>query len=66
MISSFHIPSISCEHCRRRIENTLKSVDSVENYEFDLSKGIVVIKTELDPYIIISLIGDFGYDAALI
>lgn len=53
---------MSCEHCKKRVENALHTVAGVKHVEVNLEKGMVTVTGDATEQIIISTIDDAGYD----
>jgi len=62
----FHIEGMSCDNCRKRIENELNSIDQV-NARVSLKNKEAVIKlgTDVDEEILIQHIEKLGYKVIL-
>ena len=55
---------MSCSHCAKRVENSLKEVDGVLKVSVNLDKKEVIItsKFEIDTSLLRKKIEDLGYD----
>lgn len=58
------IKGMHCEHCKKRIEEALKSIDNIQKLKIDLKSGKTIIKYtgELDISIINNIITELGYE----
>lgn len=62
----FHVPDMSCDHCRMRIEKTLGGSDQVKTVRVDLDSKKVEVDSSLDTAKLIDLFDEAGYDAELL
>lgn len=63
MTYQFHSEEISCEHCRRRIEEALGGNPKVESCRVDLETKIIFVESSLSQEELINLIDEAGYPA---
>lgn len=57
------IEGMSCGHCSKRVEETLKSIKDVKavNVSLEEKKAEIILKNEIDNEIIKSAIEDIGF-----
>ena len=63
---SFNVPSISCSNCSNKIQNTLSSMNGVNNVTIDLKTQSVQVEynpDSIDPQEIKKEISSMGYEA---
>ena len=63
---TFSVPDMSCEHCRRRITETLEQTAGVTAVAVDLAAKRVTVTAEAETGILITAIENSGYHAELI
>ena len=65
IIKTIFIEGMSCGHCSKRVEDTLKSIDGVKSVSVYLEekKAEVVLKTDIDNEILKQTIEDIGFEA---
>lgn len=58
------IEGMSCGHCSKRVEETLKSINGVKSVlvSLDDKKAEVVLKTDVDNEILKTAIEDIGFE----
>lgn len=59
----FKVEDMSCQHCKMRIENSLKLLQNIKNFSVDLLKKEVVVEGSISPEEIKSVIIAAGYNA---
>ena len=55
------VPDMSCNHCRMRIEKSLKTVTGIERVDVDIEKKTVEILGNCDTKAAVKAIEDAGY-----
>ncbi|HOO73962.1 MAG TPA: heavy-metal-associated domain-containing protein [Tepiditoga sp.] len=58
----FTVNDMTCNHCKMRIENALKT-SGAQNIDIDLVSKKVVFDSELSKDALVSIIDDAGYTA---
>jgi len=60
------VEGMSCNHCVMAVKNSLRSVESVESVEVDLSSGTaeVLLNTDIDDDLLKKAVQDAGYMVA--
>lgn len=62
--TTFEVSGMMCEHCVKRVEDAIKSINGVEKVSVLLKdKKVIVVSKNVDPSIIISAIKKAGYSA---
>jgi copper chaperone len=62
---SYHVPDMSCGHCKQAVSQELLTVDGVESVDVDLETKLVVVQgTGLDDAQLRAAIEEAGYEAA--
>ena len=54
------IKGMMCEHCEKKVEDTLKSLN-IQNPKVSHEKNTAIVKTDLDDATIINAIKNVGY-----
>ena len=64
IIKTIFIEGMSCGHCSKRVEDTLKSIDGVKSVSVSLEekKAEVVLKKDISDKILKSSIEDIGFE----
>lgn len=63
---SLHVPKMSCSHCSKAIEHSVKSIDPTAELHFDMSAHSVEIVGILTEEAALKAIAEAGYDAEAI
>ncbi|HPC36345.1 MAG TPA: heavy metal-associated domain-containing protein [Candidatus Marinimicrobia bacterium] len=58
---TFKIPTMSCQHCKMRIEKALSQYVNPANITFDLTSKKVIVETDIPSAILIQAIESVGY-----
>lgn len=61
MIIKLRIPSISCMGCVKKIENLLKGIKGIENFNVELSTKTVTIEGDFEKTEICEKLKEIGY-----
>jgi copper chaperone len=62
---TYHVPGVSCEHCRTAITDEVDKVEGVESVHVDLEGKIVTVRGEsVSDETVRAAIGEAGYDIA--
>ena len=59
------LPTMSCEHCRKRIEHALQSLEGVESSSVNLENKTVDVQGTIEPDTLIETIKNLGYEVKL-
>lgn len=65
-LCTLHIEGMHCNRCVNKIERKLKEIDGIETVSVQLQEKLGTIYSNLDPFKLIQLIKDIGFDASLI
>ena len=60
----FHVPDMSCGHCRTTIEKAVAVADPAARVSFDQDARVVEIESARDAGTMRAALKDAGYDAA--
>jgi len=60
-IFKINVPDMTCQHCKMKIDNALRSVPEIQSVTIDLSAREVEVKSVLDRQLIIKRIKEEGY-----
>lgn len=60
------IEGMSCSHCKKRVEEAIRSVKGVTDVKVDLNSGIAEISGFASPKDLISAVIKAGYNAQII
>lgn len=55
------IKGMMCEHCKKKVEDTLSSIEGVKLIKVNLDKNTATISTDIDDNVIIGAIKNAGY-----
>lgn len=60
---TFKIDGMSCEHCAKRVEDSLKSIDNVNSVKVNLKKkeADVTYKDDININLVQNIIEEIGY-----
>ena len=62
---TYHVPDISCNHCKHAIESGVSRVQGVESVEVDVQARTVTVSGDsLDEAAIVGAIDEAGYEVA--
>lgn len=67
MQETFHVADISCDHCKRAIEESLQPVDGVQRADVSVASRSVTVEWQpdtVDRARIVAAIEDAGYTVA--
>ncbi len=59
----FHVPDMSCGHCKAAIDSSVKGADSSARLDSDMDNRIVEIESQLPVEKILEALKTAGYDA---
>ena len=62
---TYHVPEISCGHCKTAIEGEVAKVDGVSLVEVDIDTKLVRVDGEADDATIRAAIDEAGYEVAV-
>jgi copper chaperone len=64
-MSTFHVPDMSCRHCKAAIEKAVLAADAEAQLEFDLDAHKVKIASRLTDADLTALLAKEGYPATV-
>jgi copper chaperone CopZ len=62
--TSYHVPDISCDHCKTAITGTVTPVPGVEAVDVDIDAKRVTVTGDFDDSAVRAAIDEAGYDVA--
>lgn len=57
----YQVPDVSCNHCKKNLEEAFNALESVENVEVNLAKKILIIKGEISAKEVEKLVKERGF-----
>lgn len=65
-VDVFCVPNMHCEHCVKKIKNSLKPIKQIKKTAFDLENKLVVVtlKEQIDPNLLINAINEAGFEVS--
>jgi len=63
-MATYHIPDMSCGHCKATIETTIQALDPAARIDFDMAARRISVESTLDAVQIQAALGQTGYPAA--
>ncbi len=60
----FHVPDMTCNHCKMRIENTVSSLEDIDSVNINLDKKLVAVEGDASEKDIRQAIQDSGYSVS--
>ena len=61
---TFHIPDMSCGHCKATVEKTIHALDPTAQIEFDMVARRISIESTTDAARVQAALADVGYPAS--
>lgn len=62
-MSRFHIPDMSCGHCRAKVEKTVHALDPEARITFDMPAQRITLETRADTVAVQTALAGAGYPA---
>jgi copper chaperone len=62
-MTTFHIPDMSCGHCKATVEKTIRTLDPEAGVEFDMATRQVTLSSSADTTEVQAALGAVGYPA---
>lgn len=59
----FHIPDMSCGHCKAKVEKTIHALDPAARIEFDMVARRISVESNTDAARVQAALADVGYPA---
>jgi len=63
-MTTFHIPDMSCGHCKATVEKTIHALDPVARIEFDMAARRISLESSTDAAGVETALAEAGYPAA--
>lgn len=63
MYIKLKVPTMTCEHCKMRIEKALKKLESVQSIKVQLANKTVEVTGDFDISAVKSTLKDMGYES---
>lgn len=64
MARTYHVPGISCGHCKSSIEAALSDVDGVSSVDVDIESRDVRVEGDVDEETVTATLDEIGYEVA--
>ncbi|MGO4909860.1 MULTISPECIES: heavy-metal-associated domain-containing protein [Pseudorhodobacter] len=61
---TYHIPDMSCGHCKATVEKTIHGLDPVARIEFDMPARKVAVESNADAAIVTAALAKVGFPAS--
>ena len=62
-MTSFHIPDMSCGHCKSAVEKTIHALDPEARIDFDMEARQITLNTRTETMIVQAALAAAGYPA---
>ncbi len=63
-MTTFHIPDMSCGHCKATVEETIHAIDPAARIEFDMAARRISVESGTDAARVRTALAEAGYPAA--
>ena len=63
-MTTFHIPDMSCGHCRATIETAIKALDPSAQLSFNMETRQVQISSQVETETLVTALAKAGYPAS--
>jgi copper chaperone CopZ len=63
-MTTFHIPDMSCGHCKATVEKTIRALDPAAQIEFDMAARRISVESSTDAGRVRTALAEAGYPAA--
>jgi copper chaperone len=60
-MTTFHIPDMSCGHCKATVEKTITALDPQAHLNFDMDARQISLESEMDASIVQAALAEAGY-----
>jgi len=60
----YHVPDMTCNHCKMRIEKEVSSLKNIDSVNINLDKKLVIIEGDAPEKDILQAIQDPGYSVS--
>lgn len=65
-MTNYHVPDMSCGHCKAAIETAMRGADAAARLDFDMASRTVSVDSALEPSAIRATLAAAGYPATAI
>ncbi len=65
-MKKFHIPSMSCGHCKSTVEKTIHGLDPEARIEFDMKARQIALETQAETTNVEAALAAVGYPATIV
>jgi copper chaperone len=62
-MTKFHIPDMSCGHCKATVEKTIRALDPAAQVEFDMTTRQISVAGSTDTARVQAALAEVGYPA---
>jgi len=62
-MTTFHIPDMSCGHCKATVEKSIHALDPAASIEFDMPARLISVNTTKDAARVQAVLSEAGYPA---
>jgi copper chaperone len=63
-MTTYHIPDMSCGHCKATVEKTIHALEPTAQIEFDMAARRISVESSTDAARIKTALAEAGYPAA--
>ena len=63
-MTTFHIPDMSCGHCKSTVEKTIHALDPAAQIEFDMAARQITVESGTDAARVTAALAEAGYPAS--
>ncbi len=63
-MKTYHIPDMSCGHCKATVEETIRSLDPAAQIEFDMAARQISVQSGTDAAHMTAALAEAGYPAS--
>jgi copper chaperone len=63
---TFHIPDMSCGHCKATVEKTIHALDPAAQIEFDMAARRISVESRTDAARVKTSLAEAGYPVAAV
>jgi len=63
-MTTYHIPDMSCGHCKSTVEKTIHGLDPAARIEFDMAARKIAVESKADVTAVTAALAKVGFPAA--
>ena len=63
-MTTYHIPDMSCGHCKATVEKTVHGLDPAARIEFDMALRKVTVESQADAAAVTAALAKVGFPAS--